>query len=297
MGTTEKQVSLDNHSVNNTGNVNQISQGTHQNMNNQNAATFPRSVMEQELLNLRENIRSIELEQLKTKVQNMESLIMHQKQLAGVLLLSGSPQYPYIPHFGGYWVNPGYTSPIPKPQVSPHPNSYSQSLFSHDFYQNQPMTVFEWKLRYDRVWRPSKTTILHFNTGTNLSYCPTVPTIHSFHGRYQQVPQPPQGLRHSYVQRPHRIYNHSGGVVASSTGHSFPDPISTGTQQFRDSSAVRILCGKSEIYIALGKPQQQIQPDAHCSIENPTEITVTLPETDEEARPRQVELSDSPLRG
>ena len=131
--------------------------------------------------------------------------------------------------------------------------------------------------------------------GPNLSYCPAVPTTQPFNGRHQQVPQPLQGLRRSNFQRPHRIYNHSSGVVASPTGRSFPDHIPTGIQQFRGSSAVRLPCSEPEISIALGKPQQQIQLDDHCSIENPTEITVPLPKTNEEARPQKVKLSDSPL--
>ena len=102
----------------------------------------PQSVMEQDFKKFKENIRSKELEQLKTRnaIQSIEILI-HQKHSSGVPLLGGSPQHHYNSRTGVYGTSPNYIghSPPQHPYNSqiggygPSPNYFVPSSPQHPY--------------------------------------------------------------------------------------------------------------------------------------------------------------------
>ena len=119
----------------------------------------PHSHLEQELRFFRENLRNVELEQLKMKFQNTEMLLLQcQKQLSN-LPTSGSltqPQSnPSVPQSqpnlsfpcGAAQPNPSFPNSLAQPQLFPgHPSSLAQSQPSTSFpsslVQSQPNPSF-----------------------------------------------------------------------------------------------------------------------------------------------------------
>ena len=80
---------------------------------------------EQEFRNLRDNLRNVELEQLKLRIQNMELSLLHQRVFSGMSYSGGLPQYnPYANHLGTN--NVGYPHPhISPPTQNPAPHPYT----------------------------------------------------------------------------------------------------------------------------------------------------------------------------
>ena len=186
----------------------------------------PRSVIEQEVLNLRENIRNIEMEQLKTRIQHIEMCLMSQKLSPGMPFLGGHPHYPYNVHIGGYglnpggyWTIPGYHMPTQHQQAMPVLNPNMHPQFSHPCFRVVPHM-------------PTQTVIGNTNVnpaygpqgliqGTNIVYNPVQATPIRMNNSHLMVPQVIPGYGNTYLNRHQTANNRPEGNIGISTdiGH------------------------------------------------------------------------------
>ena len=186
----------------------------------------PRSVIEQEVSNLRENIRNIEMEQLKTRIQHIELCLMSQKLSPGMPFLDGHPHYPYNVHIGGYglnpggyWTIPGYHMPTQHQQAMPVLNPNMHPQFSHPCFRVVPHM-------------PTQTVIGNTNVnpaygpqgliqGTNIVYNPVQATPIRMNNNHLMVPQVIPGYGNTYLNRHQTANNRPEGNIGISTdmGH------------------------------------------------------------------------------
>lgn len=121
--------SLDRHSNLVPENINNMdsSHNTHSPSSGSNSHTTVPSqpAMQQEITALKESIRIIELDQLKSRVSAIENQIMSQMRTASVPISNGGYNFPYNIPYGGH---PIYNLPInqiPHPQISAFGSSFS----------------------------------------------------------------------------------------------------------------------------------------------------------------------------